>query len=40
MGQLFVVVLHVGHQDGGEEEPDGDAELEGKEKNDGKQIKN
>lgn len=29
-------VVHVGHQDGGDEEPDGDAELEGKEKNDGK----
>lgn len=31
MGEL-VHVVHVGHQDGGDEEADGDAELEEKEK--------
>lgn len=33
MGEL-VHVVHVGHQDGGDEEPDGDAELDGNEKQD------
>lgn len=32
----LVHVVHIGHQDGGDEEPDGDAELEGKEKSRGK----
>lgn len=29
----LVHVVHVGHQDGGDEEPDGDAQLEGNEEN-------
>lgn len=32
----LVHVVHVGYQDGGDEEPNSDAELEGNEKNDGK----